>query len=102
MQAGRAVWRDTVGIPRRIESARCRLQYRSLDVEALLPALRAIRALAEARTTNKLEVRTLSRDGVPTVERFDGQLPYDPACVFHLEMMVSLASRGKQHIAETW
>lgn len=39
---------------------------------------------------------------MPIVERFDGQLPYDPACVFHLEMMISLASRGKQHIAETW
>lgn len=67
-----------------------------------MPALKAIRALAEARTINKLQVRTASRDGPPIVERFDGQLPYDPACVFHLEMMVSLASRGKQHIAETW
>ena len=32
----------------------------------------------------------------------DGQLPYDPACVFHLEMMISLAGRAKQHIGETW
>ena len=76
---------------------------RNLDVEALLPALRAIRALAEQRTTGKLkynsEVR--SENGSP-VFVLDGQLAYDPACVFHLEMMVSLAGRGKRHIAETW
>jgi brefeldin A-resistance guanine nucleotide exchange factor 1 len=71
-------------------------------VDALLSALRAIRTLAEARTTNKLQVTTHSREGVTQTERFEGQLPYDPACVFHLEMMVSLASRGKQHIGETW
>jgi brefeldin A-resistance guanine nucleotide exchange factor 1 len=71
-------------------------------VDALLSALRAIRTLAEARTTNRLQVTTHSREGVTQTERFEGQLPYDPACVFHLEMMVSLASRGKQHIGETW
>jgi brefeldin A-resistance guanine nucleotide exchange factor 1 len=43
-----------------------------------------------------------SETGSPRQVRFEGQLPYDPACVFHLEMMVSLASRGKEHIAETW
>lgn len=42
-----------------------------------------------------------SESGSPRFGR-DGQLPYDPACVFDLEMMVSLAARGKQHIAETW
>jgi brefeldin A-resistance guanine nucleotide exchange factor 1 len=75
---------------------------RSLEVDALLPALLAIRNLAEARTTHKLHVTTQTREGVSQTERFEGQLPYDPACVFHLEMMVSLASRGKQHIGETW
>jgi brefeldin A-resistance guanine nucleotide exchange factor 1 len=75
---------------------------RSLEVDALLSALLAIRTLAEARTTNKLHVTTHTREGVSQTERFEGQLPYDPACVFHLEMMVSLASRGKQHIGETW
>lgn len=70
----------------------------SLEAEALIPALHAIRGLAEARTTQRLEPRE-SPDGP---QRFDGQLPYDPACVFHLEMMVSLASRSKAHISETW
>ncbi|WVQ85543.1 hypothetical protein IAT38_007709 [Cryptococcus sp. DSM 104549] len=77
----------------------------SLDVDSLLPALRAIRALAESRTTDKLLARTETRGetGSPILfPRFEGQLPYDPACVFHLEMMVSLASRSKQNIAETW
>lgn len=78
------------------------LTIRSLEVDALLPAILAIRSLAEARTTNKLQVTILTREGVTQTERFEGQLPYDPACVFHLEMMVSLASRGKQHIGETW
>ncbi|WRT64093.1 uncharacterized protein IL334_001022 [Kwoniella shivajii] len=76
----------------------------SLDVEALIPALRAIRFLAESRTTAKLQARSEVRGetGSPVLVRFEGQLPYDPACVFHLEMMVSLASRSKENIAETW
>ncbi|OXG34789.1 Sec7 domain-containing protein [Cryptococcus neoformans Bt120] len=77
----------------------------NLPVDALIPALRAIRALAESRTTDKLKSRSVQRGetGSPVISsRFEGQLPYDPACVFHLEMMVSLASRNKQNIAETW
>nr|XP_018267160.1 Sec7 domain-containing protein [Kwoniella dejecticola CBS 10117]OBR89318.1 Sec7 domain-containing protein [Kwoniella dejecticola CBS 10117] len=76
----------------------------SLDAEALIPALKAIRFLAESRTTAKLQARSEVRGetGSPVLVRFEGQLPYDPACVFHLEMMVSLASRSKTNIAETW
>jgi brefeldin A-resistance guanine nucleotide exchange factor 1 len=70
----------------------------NLQVEPLIRALRAIRSLAEVRTTHRLEPRN-TPDGLL---RFDGQLPYDPACVFHLEMMVSLAAHGTEHIAETW
>jgi brefeldin A-resistance guanine nucleotide exchange factor 1 len=73
-------------------------QILNLDVEALIHALRAIRVLAEARTTHRLEPRE-SPDGP---HRFEGQLPYDPACAFHLEMMVSLAAHSTEHIAETW
>lgn len=69
-----------------------------LEVDALIPALRAIRALAEIRTTHRLE----PRDTPDGPMRFEGQLPYDPACVFNLELLVSLAARGKDHIAETW
>ncbi|WVR05849.1 hypothetical protein IAU60_002875 [Kwoniella sp. DSM 27419] len=76
----------------------------NLEVDALLPALRAIRTLAEARTTARLQARTEVRGetGSPILSRFEGQLPYDPACVFHLEMMISLAGRSKQNISETW
>lgn len=77
--------------------------FSTLELDALLPALRAIRYLADSRTTAKLQVRTeRSETGSPRQIRFEGQLPYDPACVFHLELMVSLATRGKEHIAETW
>nr|ODN87173.1 Sec7 domain-containing protein [Cryptococcus depauperatus CBS 7841] len=77
----------------------------SLPVESLIRALRAIRSLAENRTTYRLRSRITEGSEIssPVVAaRFEGQLPYDPACVFHLEMMISLASREKQHIAETW
>lgn len=70
----------------------------NLEVQSLIRAIRAIRSLAEIRTTHRLE----PREGPDGPQRFDGQLPYDPACVFHLEMMVSLAAHGKEHIAETW
>lgn len=77
---------------------------RNLGLDALLPALRAIRHLAEQRTTARLMVKTeiRSETGSPVLVSREGQLSYDPACVFHLEMMVSLASRGKKHITETW
>jgi brefeldin A-resistance guanine nucleotide exchange factor 1 len=82
---------------------------RNLEVEALLPALRAIKTLAEARTVGRLRRTSLdSRADGPTSPTIasavvrDGQLPYDPACVFHLEMMISLATHSKPHIAETW
>ena len=80
------------------------LTSRSLNIDALLPALRAIRRLAEERTTAKLMVKTevRSETGSPVLVQREGQLGYDPACVFHLETMVSLACRGKEHIAETW
>ena len=80
------------------------LTYRNLDIEALLPALRALRHLAEARTTARLMVKTevRSETGSPVLVPREGQLGYDPACVFHLETMVSLACRGKKHISETW
>lgn len=85
------------------------LIFRSLDVDALIPALKAIRQLAEDRTTGRLKRRRnsveFSESGSPRQTQYtslDGPLPYDPACVFHLEMMVSIASHGKKHIAETW
>lgn len=78
--------------------------HRNLEIDALLPALRAIRILAEQRTTVRLAAKTEVRGetGSPVLVPREGQLRYDPACVFLLEMMVSIGCRGKQHITETW
>jgi brefeldin A-resistance guanine nucleotide exchange factor 1 len=81
------------------------LTCRNLDIDALIPAIKAIRHLAERRSTGRIAARAtdLREPASPTYGiRPDGQLPYDPAVVFHLEMMVSLAVRGEKHIAETW
>jgi len=86
------------------DSAWYEADSRSLEIEALIPALQAIRYLAEQRTTAKLSVKTevRSETGSPILVQREGQLGYDPASVFQLETMVSLACRGRQHIAETW
>jgi brefeldin A-resistance guanine nucleotide exchange factor 1 len=82
------------------------LTYRNLPPAALVPALTSIRELAESRSTARLAQRKGSLErgetGSPRRMNFEGQLPYDPACVFHLEMMVSLASRQSDSISETW
>ncbi|ORY28981.1 hypothetical protein BCR39DRAFT_467884 [Naematelia encephala] len=75
----------------------------SLEVDALIPALKALRSLAEHRTTARLASRLEPRQENDSPHaREGGQLPYDPACIFLLEMMVSVAARGKDHIVETW
>ena len=80
-----------------------------LDLEATLAALRALRALAEARCTSKAKDYMSSRPGRedlagrPLTPAYDeAQLPYDPAALFDLEFMVSIAMALPQHAAETW
>ncbi|EIW85385.1 Sec7-domain-containing protein [Coniophora puteana RWD-64-598 SS2] len=88
----------------------CRLdelyaQIIELDPEALVAAIRALEALAHDRTIARLKQET-DEDGAPfessTTEGGPRILPYDPASVFLLETMVSIASQTSQHIEELW
>ncbi|KAJ7632227.1 hypothetical protein FB45DRAFT_989797 [Roridomyces roridus] len=84
--------------------ASCRLdelysQIMNLDVEALIAAVRALEALAHDRTVARLKQGS-DDDG----SQDDGPytLPYDPASVFLLETMVSIACQTEQHIDDIW
>ncbi|KAI0747973.1 Sec7-domain-containing protein [Daedaleopsis nitida] len=85
----------------------CRLdelysQIMQLEPEALVSAVRALEALAHERTVARLK---LESDDVATAGASqDGQytLPYDPASVFLLETMVSIARQTPQYIEEVW
>ena len=70
-----------------------------LDSEALVAAIRAIEALAHDRTIARLRAQS---EDVPSLEDEASQLPYDPASVFLLEIMVSITSQAPQYIEELW
>ncbi|TFK67907.1 Sec7-domain-containing protein [Pluteus cervinus] len=80
----------------------CRLdelytQIMQLDLEALSAAVRALEALAHERTVARLNQEL--DDGPST----DSQsLPYDPASVFLLETIVSVACQVSQYIEDVW
>ncbi|KAF8644147.1 hypothetical protein AX16_008674 [Volvariella volvacea WC 439] len=81
----------------------CRLdelysQIMHLDLDALLAAVRALEALAHERTVARLkqEFEDSPSNSSPQA------LPYDPASVFLLETMVSVACQAPQHIEELW
>ncbi len=84
--------------------------YSHLAPESLIAAIWSLRSLAEARTSGRsrdfLGGSSQSRadfSGRPLSPAYDeAQQPYDPACVFDLEVMISLASKSPEHIAETW
>jgi brefeldin A-resistance guanine nucleotide exchange factor 1 len=63
-------------------------------VEALAAAIRALEALAHERTVARLKQE--SDENAPTT------LPYDPASVFLLETMVTIACQTPQHIDDVW
>ncbi|EGN96105.1 hypothetical protein SERLA73DRAFT_112215 [Serpula lacrymans var. lacrymans S7.3] len=88
----------------------CRLdelygQITQLDLEALVAAVRALEALAHERTIAKLKQGS---DDISasfnTSLADDGSyiLPYDPASVFLLETMVSIACQTSQYIEDLW
>ena len=65
----------------------------------MVAAVRALEALAHERTVTRLkqgsdEGSLLQNDSVP--------LPYDPASVFLLETMVSIACQAPQYIQDLW
>lgn len=74
------------------------MYHRHLDLQALIAAVRALEALAHERTIAKLRQAETSDD--PAEE--DPTLPYDPASVFLLETMVSIACQTPQHIEDIW
>lgn len=74
---------------------------RQLDLDALIAAVKALEALAHERTVARLrqeldEISSPSQGGAPQT------LPYDPASVFLLEMMVSIACQTAHQIDEVW
>ncbi|KAJ7074218.1 hypothetical protein C8F01DRAFT_1099675 [Mycena amicta] len=84
----------------------CRLdelyaQIMQLDVDALIAAVRALEALAHERTVSRLKQGS-DEDSVHALDDEPHSLPYDPASVFLLETMVSIACQTSQYIEEIW
>lgn len=63
-------------------------------------AIRALEALAHERTIAKLKIH--SEDMIAPMDGYPRQLPYDPASVFLLEIMVSITSQAPQYIGDLW
>ncbi|KAI9064275.1 Sec7-domain-containing protein [Trametes sanguinea] len=86
----------------------CRLdelysQIMQLEPEALVAAIRALEALAHERTVARLKLESDDVSSAPGSGQSPSYtLPYDPASVFLLEMMVSIARQTPQHIEEVW
>ncbi|KAL0947345.1 hypothetical protein HGRIS_013462 [Hohenbuehelia grisea] len=83
----------------------CRLdelysQIMQLDLEALIAAVRALEALAHERTVARFKQEF--EDGVLSLDGDAYSLPYDPASVFLLETMVSVACQNANRIEELW
>lgn len=78
---------------------------RQLDAESLVAAVRALEALAHERTISKLkqEMDDISSPYGPSFVNEDPYvLPYDPAAVFLLETMASIARQTSSHIEDLW
>jgi brefeldin A-resistance guanine nucleotide exchange factor 1 len=76
-----------------------------LDSEALVAAIRALEALAHERTIARLKQESddvASPYSGASQENGSYMLPYDPAAVFLLEMMVSIACQTPQCIENLW
>ncbi|CDO70750.1 hypothetical protein BN946_scf184798.g65 [Trametes cinnabarina] len=85
----------------------CRLdelyaQIMQLEPEALVAAVRALEALAHERTVARLKLESDDVSASGTGQSGPYTLPYDPASVFLLEMMLSIARQTPQHIEEVW
>ncbi|KAJ7197212.1 hypothetical protein GGX14DRAFT_471834 [Mycena pura] len=84
----------------------CRLdelysQIMQLDGDALVAAVRALEALAHDRTVARLRQGS-DEDSNYALDDSPYSLPYDPASVFLLETMVSIACQTPQHIEDIW
>jgi len=65
----------------------------------MVAAVRALEALAHERTVTRLKQG--SDDG-SLLQNDSAPLPYDPASVFLLETMVSIACQAPQYIQDLW
>jgi brefeldin A-resistance guanine nucleotide exchange factor 1 len=72
-------------------------------------SLRALQSAADKRTVQKLRAFLEEGEGTPTTSPSPGRglrqaqlLRYDPASVFLLEMMLSIANQAKQYLEEVW
>lgn len=82
----------------------CRLeelyaQIMQLELDPLVAAVRSLEALAYERTNARLQHES---DDTPSDHASPRPLPYDPASVFLLEMMVSIVCNTPAHIEELW
>ncbi|TFY68249.1 hypothetical protein EVG20_g3640 [Dentipellis fragilis] len=90
----------------------CRLdelyaQIIKLELDPLVAAVRALEALAYERTVARLQresddVASTFDTALTPPEGSAHSLPYDPASVFLLEMMVSIVCQTSDHIDELW
>ncbi|KAJ8595613.1 Sec7-domain-containing protein [Rhizopogon salebrosus TDB-379] len=88
----------------------CRLdelyaQTIQLDSEALVAAIRALEALAHERTITKWKQESdelTTAFNTPSAGDGTFTLPYDPASVFLLETMVSIACQTSRYIEDLW
>lgn len=62
--------------------------------------LQSLVELAERLTSDRLGSREFA--GAPSQSASRHQLPYEPASVFLLELMVSIAGQSEDSLSETW
>ncbi|KAJ1307233.1 hypothetical protein OPQ81_001347 [Rhizoctonia solani] len=80
-------------------------QIMSLELPALIAAMKALQVLADRRASLKPTTSADEAQAGPTTpveSPSENQLPYDPTSVFLLEIMVSISVQTSEHIEETW
>lgn len=103
MSIGRAIFSDHVGSLLSLSGISLTSCNRQLEADALVASVRALEALAHERTVARLKLE--SDDVSSAAGAAPGSpytLPYDPASVFLLETMVSIARQTPQHIEDVW
>lgn len=76
------------------------ISIRLLELDALVAAVRALEALAHERTVARLKQD--SEDSNMDHREKAYAVPYDPASVFLLETMLSIARHAPQHVEDLW
>ena len=78
-------------------------QQRSLEPQAVVACVRALEALAHERTVARLQQESDDTSvGSPRRNGNAVTLSYDPASMYLLETMISIASKTPQYIEEVW